>query len=78
MTGVSDDFTWAGRLVGGSVVRAERQGARRHGGRPAWYVDVERDGQRIGCYAGMQRPQNNDAGRLAPRSSSCSCSPRPA
>ncbi len=62
MPGVSEDFTWAGRLVGGSVVRAERQGARRHGGRPAWYVDVQRDGERIGCYARMQRPQNNDEG----------------
>src|SRR5437879_834962 len=57
-----DEFTWVEAMIGGRVVRAERQGARRHGGRPAWYVDVERDGALVKCYARMQRPQNEDGG----------------
>lgn len=58
-----DQFAWAAELVGGGrVIRAERQSARRHGGRPAWFVDVESDGHVVKCYARMQRPQNNDGG----------------
>lgn len=62
MPETAEDFSWAGAMVGGRVVRAERQGARRHGGRPAWFVDVERDGELVACYARMQRPQNPDGG----------------
>ncbi|MGP0032847.1 MAG: phosphotransferase family protein [Acidimicrobiales bacterium] len=62
MSTVGDEFSWAGGLIGGQVVRAERQVARRHGGRPAWFVDVDRDGELVACYARMQRPEYPDGG----------------
>jgi aminoglycoside phosphotransferase (APT) family kinase protein len=46
---------WVERTLGGRVVRAERQGERRSGGRPAWFLDVERGGERVACYARMER-----------------------
>jgi aminoglycoside phosphotransferase (APT) family kinase protein len=46
---------WAERTLGGRVVRAERQGERRSGGRPAWFLDVARGGETLACYARMQR-----------------------
>jgi aminoglycoside phosphotransferase (APT) family kinase protein len=46
---------WAERALGGRVVRAERQGERRSGGRPAWFLDFERGGETLACYARMQR-----------------------
>ncbi len=62
MSTYGDDVTWVERLIGGKVVRAERQLARRHGGRPAWFVDIDRGGELIACYARMQRPENADGG----------------
>lgn len=62
MSDVSEDFNWVEAMTGGRVSRAERQGARRHGGRPAWFIDVERHGELVKCYARMQRPQNPDGG----------------
>jgi aminoglycoside phosphotransferase (APT) family kinase protein len=46
---------WAERALGGRVVRAERQGARRSGGRPAWFLDVARGAETLACYARMDR-----------------------
>lgn len=46
---------WAEALLGGTVVRAERQGQRRSGGRPAWFLDVARGGETLACYARMDR-----------------------
>jgi aminoglycoside phosphotransferase (APT) family kinase protein len=62
MSHVADEFSWVGHLVGGKVVAAQRQVARRHGGRPAWFVDVDRQGVLMACYARMQRPENRDGG----------------
>ncbi|MGO9854199.1 MAG: phosphotransferase family protein [Acidimicrobiales bacterium] len=62
MSEVHDDFRWVERLIGGKVIRAERQVARRHGGRPAWFIDVDRATDVIPCYARMQRPENADGG----------------
>jgi aminoglycoside phosphotransferase (APT) family kinase protein len=47
--------SWAERTLGGQVVRAERQGERRSGGRPAWFLDVARGGETLACYARMDR-----------------------
>jgi aminoglycoside phosphotransferase (APT) family kinase protein len=46
---------WAERMLGGTVVRAERQGERRSGGRPAWFLDIARGGETLACYARMDR-----------------------
>jgi aminoglycoside phosphotransferase (APT) family kinase protein len=46
---------WVERTLGGRVVRAERQGERRSGGRPAWFLDVERGAETLPCYARMER-----------------------
>ncbi|MBM4381772.1 MAG: phosphotransferase family protein [Deltaproteobacteria bacterium] len=46
---------WAEHALGGKVVRAERQGERRSGGRPAWFLDVARGGEVLACYARMDR-----------------------
>lgn len=46
---------WIERTLGGRVVRAERQGERRSGGRPAWFVDVARGNEILACYARMDR-----------------------
>ncbi|MFI5319916.1 MAG: phosphotransferase family protein [Myxococcota bacterium] len=47
--------SWAERTLGGEIVRAERQGERRSGGRPAWFLDVARGGETLACYARMDR-----------------------
>jgi aminoglycoside phosphotransferase (APT) family kinase protein len=46
---------WTERTLGGRVVRAERQGERRSGGRPAWFLDVARGAETLACYARMDR-----------------------
>ncbi len=46
---------WAERTLGGKIVRAERQGERRSGGRPAWFLDVARGDEMLACYARMDR-----------------------
>lgn len=46
---------WVEAQLGGRIVRAERQGERRSGGRPAWFIDVERVGETLACYARMDR-----------------------
>lgn len=46
---------WTEALLGGRIVRADRQGERRSGGRPAWFIDVERAGETLPCYARMDR-----------------------
>jgi aminoglycoside phosphotransferase (APT) family kinase protein len=62
MTTDRDDLSWVESLIGGEVVRAERQVARRHGGRPAWFIDVDRGAETVSCYARMQRPETADGG----------------
>jgi aminoglycoside phosphotransferase (APT) family kinase protein len=47
--------SWAEATLGAKLVRAQRQGERRSGGRPAWFLDFERGGERLACYARMQR-----------------------
>ena len=47
--------SWAERTLGGKVVRAQRQGERRSGGRPAWFLEIERGGETLACYARMDR-----------------------
>lgn len=47
--------SWAERTLGGRVVRAERQGERRSGGRPAWFLEIARGGETLACYARMDR-----------------------
>jgi aminoglycoside phosphotransferase (APT) family kinase protein len=46
---------WAERTLGGRVVRAQRQGERRSGGRPAWFLDVASGAETLACYARMDR-----------------------
>jgi aminoglycoside phosphotransferase (APT) family kinase protein len=50
------------RSVGGRVTAAHRQGERRSGGRPAWYVDLATEAGDLPLYARMQRPENRDRG----------------
>ncbi len=47
--------SWAEQMLGAKLVRAQRQGERRSGGRPAWFLDFERAGETLACYARMQR-----------------------
>jgi len=65
-TGV-EELAWVGRALGGRVVAAERQSDRPHGGRPAWFVDVERDGGPLRVYARLQRPELRDGGAALER-----------
>ncbi len=46
---------WAAETLGGRVVRCERQGERRSGGRPAFFVDFDRGGEIVRTYARMDR-----------------------
>lgn len=46
---------WAEATVGGRAIRCERQGERRSGGRPAFFIDFERDGEELRTYARMDR-----------------------
>jgi aminoglycoside phosphotransferase (APT) family kinase protein len=46
---------WAAEAVDGRVVRCERQGERRSGGRPAFFITFEREGEEIQTYARMDR-----------------------
>jgi aminoglycoside phosphotransferase (APT) family kinase protein len=48
-------LAWAEGAVGGQLVRCERQGERRSGGRPAFFIDFARDGEEIRTYARMDR-----------------------
>jgi len=49
---------WMERHLGGRVVACNRQGDRRSGGRPAFFIDVERpDGELVRTYARMSRGQ---------------------
>jgi len=48
-------LTWAAEAVGGRVLRCERQGERRSGGRPAFFIDFDREGTEIKTYARMDR-----------------------
>jgi len=54
---------WAEKVVGGRVVRCERQGERRSGGRPAYFIDFERDGTEIKTYARMDRGEGQLIGK---------------
>ncbi len=47
--------SWAERTLGGKIVRAERQGERRSGGRPAWFLEIARGSETLACYARMDR-----------------------
>ena len=57
-----EEMAWVGRALGGRVVAAERQSGRPHGGRPAWFVDLECDGDPLRVYARLQRPELRDGG----------------
>ena len=46
---------WAEKTLGASVLRCERQGERRSGGRPAFFIDFDKDGVEIKTYARMDR-----------------------
>ena len=46
---------WAEEAVGGRVVRCERQGERRSGGRPAFFIDFARGDETVSTYARMAR-----------------------
>ncbi len=59
---VPAELAWIGEAVGGRIVSAERQADRPHGGRPAFFVSVERDGGIVRTYARLQRPELRDAG----------------
>lgn len=55
-TGYEGLLPWVAARLGGSVVACERQGARRSGGRPAFFVDVAREGGAlVRTYARMSR-----------------------
>jgi aminoglycoside phosphotransferase (APT) family kinase protein len=62
MTAESEDFSWVERLLDGRVRHAERQVARRHGGRPAWFLEIDSGTKTVACYARMQRPETADGG----------------
>ncbi len=46
---------WAEETLSARVVSCERQGERRSGGRPAWFIELERGDERIRTYARMDR-----------------------
>jgi aminoglycoside phosphotransferase (APT) family kinase protein len=46
---------WVEQTLGGRVVSCDRQGARRSGGRPAFFIDVETPHGLERCYARMHR-----------------------
>jgi len=50
------------RSLRGRVTAAQRQGERRSGGRPAWYLEVATGSGTLALYARMQRPENRDRG----------------
>jgi len=62
-----EEMAWVGRALGGRVLAAERQSDRPHGGRPAWFVDVERDDGPLRVYARLQRPELRDGGAALER-----------
>jgi aminoglycoside phosphotransferase (APT) family kinase protein len=66
-------FPWVERTLGGRVVRRERQGERRSGGRPAWFIDVERGGEIVRCYARMQRGDEQVGGFTLEREHAVLC-----
>jgi len=66
-TGGVEELAWVGRALGGRVRAAERQSDRPHGGRPAWFVDVERDDGPVRVYARLQRPELRDGGAALER-----------
>lgn len=57
---------WAERRVGGKAVRAQRQGERRSGGRPAWFMDFDVSGSQLSCYARMERDAEQLVSRAFP------------
>ena len=54
---------WAAKTVGGTVARCERQGERRSGGRPAFFIDFNRNGEEIKTYARMARGEGQLVGK---------------
>ena len=46
---------WAEATLNGKTVRSRRQGERRSGGRPAWFMDFETPAGPVSCYARMDR-----------------------
>ncbi|MDJ0847728.1 MAG: phosphotransferase family protein [Myxococcota bacterium] len=46
---------WAEALLGGRLTSRRRQGERRSGGRPAWFLDFETPTGPLACYARMSR-----------------------
>lgn len=55
-------LAWASEAVAGRVLRCERQGERRSGGRPAFFIDFERDGKKLATYARMARGDGTESG----------------
>lgn len=56
-------FDWAEKAMGGRLSRCERQGERRSGGRPAFFMDFECDGQTVSAYARMARGEGQLVGK---------------
>jgi hypothetical protein len=54
-------FGWIERALGGRIVRAERQAR----WRPAWFLDLERDGESLPLYFRGARPEMGGAGERA-------------
>jgi aminoglycoside phosphotransferase (APT) family kinase protein len=54
---------WAADNVGGRVVRCERQGERRSGGRPAFFIDFDCGGEELKTYARMDRGEGQLIGK---------------
>lgn len=54
---------WAEATLGARVTRCERQGERRSGGRPAFFIDFDRAGERIATYARMDRGDGQLVGK---------------
>jgi len=54
---------WAETTLDARVVRCERQGERRSGGRPAFFIDFDRAGEKIPTYARMDRGDGQLVGK---------------
>lgn len=61
--GLQRFLDWAEATLGGRVVRCERQGERRSGGRPAYFIDLECEGREVRTYARMDRGDGQLVGK---------------
>lgn len=54
---------WAADTISGRVVRCDRQGERRSGGRPAFFIDIQGDDGLVRTYARMDRGEGQLIGK---------------